>query len=160
MRGYYGIGIENTKSKFNIGTLWRSAFIYGASFIFTIGRRYEKQPTDTLCAWRHLPLYHYESRDDFFKAAIPHSCMLIGVEMDKRAKPLAEFCHPQRALYVLGSEDDGLSEKMMARCHQLIVLPGEYSVNVAVAGSIVMYDRAVKAEAAVITNKIIDALNN
>jgi tRNA (guanosine-2'-O-)-methyltransferase len=43
MRGYYGIGIENVKTAENVGTLWRSAYILGASFIFTIGKRYKKQ---------------------------------------------------------------------------------------------------------------------
>lgn len=35
-RGYFGIGIYNGKNTANIGTLWRSAAILGANFIFTI----------------------------------------------------------------------------------------------------------------------------
>ena len=38
-KGYFGIGIINPKSKTNVGSLWRSANILGASFIFTIGKR-------------------------------------------------------------------------------------------------------------------------
>ena len=47
-RGFFGVGIENTKTHQNIGTLWRSASIMGASFMFTIGKRYKKQASDTM----------------------------------------------------------------------------------------------------------------
>ena len=141
MRGYFGIGIENTKNALNVGTLWRSANILGASFIFTVGRRYKKQSSDTLESWRHVPLYHYDTREEFYGAAIPYDCMVIGIEMDERATPIKEFIHPQRAIYLLGAEDNGLSQETIKRCHRLIVLPGEFSMNVAVAGSIVMFDR-------------------
>lgn len=39
-RGYFGIGIYHTKNVLNVGTLWRSAHNFGASFIFTVGMRY------------------------------------------------------------------------------------------------------------------------
>ena len=35
-RGFYAIGIEKTKTKENIGTLWRSAQAFDAAFIFTL----------------------------------------------------------------------------------------------------------------------------
>ena len=43
MSNFYGIGIVNTKTEANIGTLWRSAHAFGASFIFTVGRRYRRR---------------------------------------------------------------------------------------------------------------------
>lgn len=147
MRGYFGIGIEHTKSECNVGTLWRSAFLMGASFIFTVGRRYKKQASDTVCAWRHLPLYHYDTLEQFYETALPYDCMLVGIELDERATPIHSFSHPQRAVYLLGAEDVGLSPNAMKRCHKLIVLPGEFSMNVAVAGSIVMFDRINKTAA-------------
>ena len=35
--GYFGIGVYRLKTEANHGTLWRSAFQFGADFIFTIG---------------------------------------------------------------------------------------------------------------------------
>ncbi len=35
--GYFGIGIYGPKMTKNIGTLWRTADIFGADFMFTIG---------------------------------------------------------------------------------------------------------------------------
>lgn len=145
MRGYFGIGIQNTKTEQNIGTLWRSAQLLGASFIFTIHKRYKKQSTDTMKAFRHIPLYNYESFDEFYKA-IPYGCLLIGVELHETAQPISKFSHPQQAIYLLGAEDHGLTNEAIERCHKLIQLPGDRSMNVSVAGSIVMYDRISKSK--------------
>lgn len=145
-RGYFGIGIENTKTAVNVGTLWRSAQIFGAAFLFTIGRRYVQQASDTLKSWRHMPLYTYDSFDTFY-AQMPYDCQLIGVELDERASSLERFTHPQRCVYLLGAEDHGLSAEARRRCHRLVQLPGDHCLNVAVAGSIVLYHRATVAQA-------------
>jgi len=144
-RGFYGIGIQNTKTEQNIGTLWRSASIMGASFIFTIGNRYKKQPTDTSQTWKHIPLFNYETFDVFYKS-LPYDCRLIGVELSKNSVPVSGFLHPERCVYLLGAEDHGLTNEAMDKCHTLIQLPGDYSMNVSVAGSIVMYDRLTKSK--------------
>lgn len=142
-RGFFGIGILNGKTKENIGTLWRSADLLGASFIFTIGKRYKHQASDTLKTPRHIPLYNYETFDDFYKQ-MPYDCQLIGVELDENSSYIADFKHPERCIYLLGSEDNGLTNEAIERCLHLIQLPGRSSMNVAVAGSIVMYDRVCK----------------
>lgn len=143
MRGYYAIGIERSKNVLNVGTLWRSAHLLGAAFIFTIGRRYKKQASDTTKAWRSIPLFHHETFDDFY-ASIPHDCRLVGVELDERAKPIATYQHPERCVYLLGAEDHGLTKETLRRCHDIVQLPGFASMNVAAAGTCVLYDRFAK----------------
>lgn len=146
MRGYFGIGIENPKTCHNFGTLHRSAMILGADFLFSIGprpKRWPQQASDTMKAWRHIPLHHYEDVTDFYDH-LPHGCRLIGVEILDSAKPIATFKHPEQACYLLGAEDHGLSNAAISRCHDIVVLPGDFCLNVSVAGSIVMYDRIAK----------------
>jgi tRNA G18 (ribose-2'-O)-methylase SpoU len=140
MRGYFGIGIFQGKTVENLGTLWRTADLFGASFIFTIGRRYKHQPTDTFKTTKHIPLYHYETFEQF-KLNRPIDCLLIGVELHETSQPIRTFSHPERAIYLLGAEDNGLSKECIKECNRIIQLPGERSMNVAVAGSIVMFDR-------------------
>ena len=141
--GFYGIGIANHSDALNIGSLWRSAYILGAAFIFTIGRKYRHQGSDVTSAWARIPLYHYPSITEL-KTHLPHATPLIGVEMSANATSLAEFQHPDRAIYLLGNEQVGLSASQLAECHKVISLPGHFSLNVAVTGSIVMYDRVSK----------------
>ena len=145
-RGYYGIGIEHWKNAVNIGTLWRTAQTFGAAFIFTIGRRYQQQASDTMKSWRRVPLLTYATFEDFHEH-IPYDCQLVGIELDPKATALESFTHPQRCIYLLGAEDHGLSAEARRRCHRLVVLPGEYCLNVSVAGSIALYHRHVQRRA-------------
>ena len=141
MRGYFGIGIYNPKTEVNVGTLWRSAFLFGASFVFTIGKRYGKQRGDTPDTAKHIPLYHFTTYREFEKF-IPYRCQVLCIEQNKKSKSLKITYHPEQAIYLLGAEDKGLPEKIM-RGKQIIEIPTEkpYSMNVAIAGSIIMYDR-------------------
>ncbi|MGL1930557.1 MAG: RNA methyltransferase [Desulfotalea sp.] len=141
--GFFGIGIVNNTNQLNIGTLWRSAFIMGASFIFTVDKKYKHQSSDVTKSWTKIPLFHYKDIIDL-KDNLPFSTRLVGVELVENATPLAEFEHPDRATYILGNEQIGLSNKILDECESIIKLPGNFSLNVAVTGSIVLYDRTTK----------------
>ena len=140
MRGYFEIGIYNPKSECNVGTLWRSAYQLGASGIFTIGRRYKRQSSDTPNASLHIPLRNYFSFEDFL-ANRPSGSILVGIEMGGMS--LSSSYHPQQAVYLLGAEDHGLPSKVLDKCNQIISIESvrTESFNVAVAGSLVMYHR-------------------
>jgi len=141
--GYFGIGCFGMKTHHNYGTLFRTAQILDADFIFLIGSRFVRQASDTMCSWRHLPLFEYSDFDDF-QSHRPYDCKLIGIEMSTRSVPLVDFKHPKRASYLLGAEDNGLPRDIMDSCQEIISLYGERSMNVSVAGSIVIYDRIMK----------------
>ena len=142
-RGYFGIGIYGPKVTKNVGTLWRTVDIFGADFMFIIGKRYQAMVTDVRKSWRHIPLFEYE---DFrtFRSSLPKDSRLIGIELDSHSQPLMNYKHPERGIYVLGAEDFGLPEDVLASCDDIIQLPGAHSLNVSVAGSIVIYDRLLK----------------
>ncbi|WP_178987697.1 RNA methyltransferase [Winogradskyella schleiferi] len=139
---FFGIGIQNGKTPENLGVLWRSAQNLGASFIFTIGNRYAKQACDTHNAVKSMPYFHYETFEDFFNN-LPKGARLVGVELTDEAVPLETFNHPRRCVYLLGAEDHGLSKQAIENSHFLIKFQSQLSLNVSVAGSIVMYDRGI-----------------
>lgn len=142
-RGFFEVGIFRGKDVKNVGTLWRSASQMGANGIFTVGRRYPNQASDTLKAYRHIPMREFENMDAFI-SALPYSCPVVAIEMGGR--PLANFVHPESAIYLLGAEDHGIPASALARCHHVVSLPAvrTASYNVAVAGSLVMFDRQSK----------------
>lgn len=142
-RGFFEVGIYRGKTASNVGTLWRSAFQLGASGIFTVGRRYPNQASDTVKAHRHVPMREYSDFDALFDT-LPYSTQIVAVEMG--GKDLRDFAHPERAVYLLGAEDHGIPASVVARCHHVVSLPSvrTNSFNVSVAGSLVMFDRLTK----------------
>ena len=113
----------------------------GASFIFTIGNRYAKQSCDTKNSVKSIPYFHYDNFDDFYKH-LPKGARKVGLEITQESKALEDFCHPKRCLYLLGVEDHGLSKKAIEKSHFFVKFSSIESLNVALAGSIVQYDRS------------------
>jgi tRNA G18 (ribose-2'-O)-methylase SpoU len=143
---HFGIGIYHPKREVNIGTLFRSAHAFGASWCFTVGRRYKPQGSDTTKSWRSLPLFHFDTCEQMVDM-LPLEAILIGVELAPSATSLKGLAHPRQAVYILGAEDGGLPEAVQKRCARVVQIPGaRFCLNVAVAGSIVMYHRAAQWE--------------
>lgn len=142
-KGFYGIGCLNMKNSINYGTLFRTAQILNADFIFLIGQRFRMQSSDTMKSWKHVPFFTYKDFEDF-NSHRPYNCPLIGIELLPDAIPIKQFTHPKQACYILGAEDNGLTKECLDKCQHIISLPGKRSLNVSVAGSIVLYDRLMK----------------
>ena len=103
----------------------------------TLNRR-EIAHADTSKAIEQIPLYMFNSAKEF---ALPEGCQLVGIELTDDAVVLPSFRHPRAAAYVLGSERLGLSEEMLDLCDHVIKIPTRFSLNLAVAGALVLYDR-------------------
>ena len=124
----------------NIGTAVRSAHCFGADFIGVIGPRYNKQASDTMATERHVPIVQYSDMADFL-AHLPVGCEVVSLEMDG-AIPLENFVHPQSVVYLVGGEDRTLPK---VRNETRVKIKTTHCLNVAVAASIIMYDRNQKA---------------
>jgi tRNA G18 (ribose-2'-O)-methylase SpoU len=143
MRGYFGIGVEGISKAMNLGNLMRSAHAFGARFFFTINSAVEPEVeavSDTAQSPGHLPVYRF---DQASKLVLPDGCKLVGVEIIDDAVELPSFPHPVSAAYVLGPERGRLTPELIARCDHLVRIPTAFSINVGVAGAIVMYDRLI-----------------
>jgi len=143
MRGYFGIGIEGVHKPMNLGALLRSAHAFGAAFAFTVAESYERNEgnlADTSDAAGTLPFYEYPDVASFW---LPQGCQLVGVEIVDDAIELPSFRHPVNAAYVLGPERGGLSEAILKRCAHVVKIPTRFSINLSLAGSLVMYDRLI-----------------
>ena len=141
MKGYFGIGVEGVSKAMNVGTLFRTAHAFGASFVFTVRAQYNRREggrSDTSDTPRSVPTYHFADLADF---RLPQGCRLVGIEISDEAIELPSFRHPRQAAYVLGAEREGLSTEMQALCDHVVKIPTRFSVNLGVAGALVMYDR-------------------
>lgn len=148
MRGYFAIGIEKVSKPGNVGNLIRTAHGFGAAFAFTVAANYTRAKpseldalfSDTARSSDAAPFYAFDRIGDL---VLPAGCRLVGVELSDDAVDLPSFRHPPRAAYILGGERLGLSPQTLERCHHVIKIPTRFSLNVATAGAVVMYDRMI-----------------
>ena len=139
-KGYFGIGMWEPKFEENLGMLFRSAHAFGADFVFTIGSRYKRDYVNTTRFERHIPLYFYADFDDFMTHR-PLDAKVIGIELTDKAVPLESFRHPKQAIYLLGGEDRTLPLEITDRLDVVCKFSTPICTNVAVAGSVALYDR-------------------
>jgi tRNA (guanosine-2'-O-)-methyltransferase len=139
----FGIGILNYLHDCNISGLMRSAYCFNAGFVFTIGKKYKRESADTVNCIEQIPYYHYLTLDDFEKN-IPYGYQVICVENPPEAKKIETFCHPKKAIYLLGNEAQGLPKKVINKNWPIVKIESKMCLNVSVAGSIIMYDRQAK----------------
>ncbi|WP_157879400.1 RNA methyltransferase [Pararhodospirillum photometricum] len=141
MRGYFGIGVEGVSKPYNLGNVFRTAHAFDAAFVFTVRACYTQEEVakvDTSDALSALPFYRFADVGDL---VLPSGAQVVGIELTDDAVDLPSFRHPSRAVYVLGAERVGLSAPMLARCDHVIKIPMRFSINLGVAGALVMYDR-------------------
>lgn len=148
-RGYFAVGIYHPKHQINVGGLMRSAGLFGAAMVFAVGQRYRRQASDTMNAAAHIPLLHFADVDDLVEH-LPYSCPLVGVELDDRAVSLGDYVHPLRGAYLFGAEDHGLPGPVLDRCHAVVQIEtlAPWSMNVAAAGTVLLYHRYMQAREA------------
>ena len=143
MRGYFAVGVDGISKPLNLGNLMRIAHAFDASFFFTVNASFKlavEGHSDTSRSHGSLPLYRYGDVDEF---RLPIGCRLVGVEITDDAVELPRFRHPSRAAYVFGGERLSLSDKMLSRCEFVVKIPTRFSINVGMAGAIVLYDRLI-----------------
>lgn len=141
MRGFFGIGVAGASKSMNVGSLFRTAHAFGASFVFTVGANYTRKVgrgADTSNAPLQVPFYDFPDPESLI---LPEGTELVGVEIVDDALELPSFRHPRQAAYILGAERVSLPPALLAKCSYAVRIPTHFSINVGLAGAIVMYDR-------------------
>ena len=142
MRGYFGVGVDGISKAMNLGNMSRIANAFGAGFFFTINAnvKFSDAQSDTSRAQQALPYYCFHDVGEF---RLPVGCSLVAVEITEDAVELPRFRHPLRAAYVFGAERLSISPEVLKRAAFVVKIPMKFSINVGMAGAIVLYDRLI-----------------
>lgn len=139
-RGYACIGLDRPKTRENVGSAIRAAFVYDAALVVVSQARLKRANTDPQHGYRHVPV---QSVDDLV-AAIPFDCIPVAVELLEDAQSLVGYKHPERAFYVFGPEDGQIRKDILAHCRDKVMIPRPRCMNLAATVNVVLYDRMAK----------------
>src|SRR5437588_3431499 len=120
----------------NVGTLIRSADAFGAGIALSAGCADPTGPKAlraSMGALFRVPIGAYDDAAGRRIALVPH-----------RGEPLAGVDLSGDVVFVLGAERDGLPEEVLARSDATATIPlaGAESLNVAMAGTVALYELA------------------
>jgi tRNA(Leu) C34 or U34 (ribose-2'-O)-methylase TrmL len=138
----FGIGLDRISKDINYGGVMRSAYNFGASFVFTVGRRYRRTKADTPDTGKHIPIFHYNTWEEYWEHNPPWQH--YAIEIKQGSYDICKFNHPKSAVYIFGPEDGSVCNAALKNCVATLSIPTNQCLNLATCVGIICYDRKLK----------------
>lgn len=136
----------NTTKEHNVGSLVRTAHAVAAEEVMLVGDR-EWNVEAARTAELYTTVTQLADLDEFRSHLADRCFNLVAVELDERAVNLFEAEYPERPCFLLGTEIGGVPQPLLCEAAMVVQIPQwglVPSLNLAVAGSIVLYDYLAK----------------
>ena len=142
----FAIAAFNISKEYNVGSLVRTAHATAASEVVLVGDR-DWNVEAARTAELYTTVLHLPDADAFRAHLAARSWQLVAVELHRRAVSLFDASYPERPCFLVGAELGGIPEELIADAAAVVQIPQwglVPSLNLAVAGSIVVYDYLAK----------------
>jgi tRNA G18 (ribose-2'-O)-methylase SpoU len=130
----------------NVGSLVRTAHAVAAEEVMLVGER-DWNVEAARTAELYTTITHLPDIDAFRHHLSSRRFQLVAVELDRRAVSVFDASYPERPCFLLGAELGGVPDELLAEADLVVQIPQwglVPSLNLAVAGSIVLYDYLAK----------------
>ena len=136
----------NTSKEHNVGTLVRTAHAVAAQEVILVGdREWNIEAAKTAEYFTDVTILEDEAA--FLDHIRQRNLTLVAVELDDRSVSMFDAEYPENPCFLLGAERDGLPQSLINAAEIVVQIPQWGLVpclNLAVAGSIVLYDYLAK----------------
>jgi tRNA(Leu) C34 or U34 (ribose-2'-O)-methylase TrmL len=138
--------LVNPKFDHNVGMVVRAASCYRVPQVWWTGNRVsldvakgERLPREErMKGYRDVEMVQFDYPFDHFGRDVTP----VAVEVRPNSECIYDFVHPEKALYVFGPEDGGLSRVQLQHCHRFVTIPTAHCANLAAAVWQVLFHRA------------------
>lgn len=138
----------NVGKRQNWGTLLRSAGAFGVSEVYVVGAK-KLQTFGNQGTADATPQRNFDSLEAAKEELRRRGARICGIEIDDSAVPVQRHPFTGPTAFMLGNEGEGMSRAQRAACDFFVYIPQHSgvtaSLNVAVAGAIVLHHFAVWA---------------
>lgn len=142
----FAVAAWNITKEHNVGSLVRTAHATGATEVLLVGER-DWNVEAARTAELYTSIVHLPGADELRHHLAKQRWDLVAVEIHEKAVNLFDAAYPDRPCFLLGAELEGIPEAILAEASLVVQLPQwglVPSLNLAVAGSIVIYDHLAK----------------
>ncbi len=136
----------NISKAYNVGSLIRTAHAAAVEEVILVGER-DWNTEAARTAELYTKIVYLPGRDAFLEYIERQRWELVAIELDERSVSVFDAVYPARPCFVLGAELGGIPTDLLDVAALIVQIPQWGLVpclNVAVAGSIVLYDHLSK----------------
>lgn len=139
--------LDNVRSAFNVGSIFRTADAAGVECVHLCGITcwppHAKLEKTSLGAHQYVGWKRHQSTEEALLWLRAQGIPIVALETRPEAQVMGQFCWPQPVAIVLGHEVVGVSAEVLALCDVCLQIPMfgvKNSLNVASAFAVVIYD--------------------
>lgn len=145
------IALENIRSLYNIGAIFRTASFFGIKKILLVGysgrkaagidELHEKVKKTALGGEKDLEIKFLDGPVKLIKFAKDNKLKLVVIEQDKNSVKIGEWMPEKNSVLVFGNELQGCSLKVLKAAEEIVEIPclgKKGSLNVSVAMGVVL----------------------
>lgn len=139
--------LDNLRSSFNVGSIFRSAECFGISEICLCGYtplpNSSKVQTTSMGTAELVEWKHFEKTEEAIDYLREKGCKIYAVETAEKANLLAEINFEDKSAFIMGNEALGISEDILALADEVVkieLMGWKNSLNVGVTTAIVCYE--------------------
>ena len=144
--------LEDIRSAYNVGAIFRTADAAGVSKVFLVG--YTPAPIDrfgrpqpeilktSLGASGTMEWEQVATTKEIIERLQGDGVIVAAVELAAGSVPLKDFKEPEQVAYIVGNEVDGVAKETLALADVIVELPmlgQKESLNVSVTAGIILY---------------------
>ncbi len=153
--------LPNIRSTFNVGSIFRSAEIFGINEIIISGytpypelkndpriphlsQKINRQISKTALGTEKLvPFRYFPDTNDGIVYLKKSGYELVALEQNEQSIPLTEYFPKTKTAIIIGEEVSGIDNELLNQCSKIVEIPQigtKESLNVANAVAILLYD--------------------
>ncbi|MFH0942758.1 MAG: TrmH family RNA methyltransferase [Candidatus Beckwithbacteria bacterium] len=145
------LGLENIRSLYNVGSIFRTASFFGIKKVLLVGysgrarpgvnQLHEKVKKTALGAEKDFEIKFVKNSEELVKLTRKKGLKLIAIEQDKRSVKIDKWQAEKDSVLVFGNEVEGVSQEVLAAAEEIVEIPRQGkkgSLNVEVAAAIVI----------------------
>ena len=137
----FAVAMVNWTGDFNFSSLVRSANSFGAEKVYYVSEKSRWDKRGAQGTYNYTDVEWVASEEGLVEAAKRDDFTMVALEQTSVAVGLYDYVFPERPMLVLGNESVGVSDELLSKIDNHVVIPSvgsTRSLNAAVAGSVAM----------------------
>jgi tRNA G18 (ribose-2'-O)-methylase SpoU len=138
--------LENIRSTFNVGSVFRTADGAGISKIFLVGITptpdHNKIKKTALGAENYVPWEHIDSTSELIKKLKEEGYNIYAVEQSEKSVDFREIKLKEKSAFIFGNEISGVDPQTLSKVDYVLEIPmkgKKNSLNVSTTVGIILY---------------------